>query len=258
MRKRLITFIAATVIATVSSIAPAAAAPSQTAATSASNVQQAQRIMKKFDIPAGPVDGVDGAQTARGLCAYRAMAGLTVSRAKLDTKTLNSLKTADTQYGSLSALPAKKLNGKTTYLLVQKTCQVMIYVENGRYVRIMPASTGMAAKECGNGKRSCETPSVSTYLGYTDRGWHCSSLYPETCTTHSQGRFNNISNHGNMYNRRQVTGAVYVHGSTNVPTYPGSHGCIRVSVADADWMYDNVGNGSKPYISITGRYIAKR
>jgi len=55
-----------------------------------------------------------------------------------------------------------------------------------------------------------------------------------------------------MYNpRRQVVGAIFVHGSTSVPTYPASHGCIRVTVNDSDWLYHNV---DRMPIFITGKY----
>lgn len=54
-----------------------------------------------------------------------------------------------------------------------------------------------------------------------------------------------------MYNPRQVIGDIFLHGSTSVPTYPASHGCIRVRVSDSDWLYHNVDR--MPFF-ITGNY----
>jgi lipoprotein-anchoring transpeptidase ErfK/SrfK len=215
------------------------------AATYSSTVYHSQQIMKKFALPAGPVDGYFGAQTARGLCAFRHMAGQPVNRNNVDTTLYNLLKSYDAKYTSLQKIPARTLDGKTTYLLAHKHCQVMFYVENGFYKRVMPISTA---------KSGYNTPNGAYWLQGTQRGWSCSTLYPESCTYQSTGRFAYLSNYGNMYNKRTFSGAYKVHGSTSVPTYPASAGCIRVTVGDSDWMYDYVGNNGWTYLSIVGAY----
>lgn len=218
------------------------------ASAAASNVTQAQTIMKKFGIPAGPVDGAWGAQTARGLCIFRHMSGLPVSRAKLTTADLTKLQAYNAKYSSLNKIPAASRAGNSTYLVAHKTCQAMTYVENNRYVRVMPISTAKPGKV---------TPNGNFWLGNTVRGWSCSTIYPETCLKQTAGRFASVSNYGNMYNKRHITGAIFLHGSMNITsktTTPGSAGCVRVTVADSDWLYDNVGNNGKTYISVVGAY----
>jgi lipoprotein-anchoring transpeptidase ErfK/SrfK len=212
------------------------------AAESSSSVANAQRIMTKFGIPAGPVDGLSGAQTSRGLCVFRYMAGLSVSRNSLDSTTYTYLKNYDAKYSSLSKIPARS---SSEYLVAHETCQAMVYARSGYYQRVMAISTGVSGHT---------TPNGSYYFGYTQKGWSCSTLYLESCLNHTEGQFASISSYGNMYNMRQVTGPIYVHGSTEVPTYPASHGCIRVTVSDSDWMYANVGNGARPLITTTGAY----
>ncbi|MGB4967833.1 MAG: L,D-transpeptidase [Candidatus Saccharimonadales bacterium] len=212
------------------------------AAEASSSVSNAQRIMTKFGIPAGPVDGMSGPQTSRGLCIFRYISGLSVSRNNLDSTTYSKLKQYDSTYSSLSQIKAK---GSSEYLVAHETCQAMVYARSGYYQRVMAISTGVS----GHG-----TPNGSYSLGYTQKGWACSTLYPESCRNHTEGQFASVSRYGNMYNMRQVTGPIYVHGSTEVPTYPASHGCIRVTVSDSDWMYANVGNGARPLITITGAY----
>jgi hypothetical protein len=99
------------------------------------------------------------------------------------------------------------------------------------------------------------TPNGNYWMGGTQKGWNCSTLYPETCSYHTVGRFAYISHYGNMYNMRAFRNdGYYVHGSTEVPTYPASHGCIRVPVADSDWMYSYVGNYGPTYLQVTGKY----
>lgn len=123
------------------------------------------------------------------------------------------------------------------------TCQTAFYVKDKTYQRVLRVSTGM---------RGHDTPSGYYNLGSTLKGWWCSTLYPESCRKQTTGEFAYLRNFGNMYNSRQVIGAIYLHGSTSVPTYPASHGCIRVSVTDADWMYHKVANMP---IFITGKYV---
>lgn len=49
---------------------------------------------------------------------------------------------------------------------------------------------------------------------------------------------------GGLYNPMYFYEGFAVHGSTSVPYYPASHGCVRISRAEADWLYDRVGVGT--------------
>ena len=222
------------------------ALPTQSRSLS-SDVREAQTIMTKFGLPTGPVDGIWGRQTARGLCAFRSIAGLPGGRNPLTAADIDSLRNYNATYSSIESIPAPARDGATTYLVADKTCQAMAYVEDGRYMKVMAISTGMSGFDFLQ-------DGYSHALGGTNKGWSCSSEYPESCTTQTSGRFASVSNQGNMYNKRHVTGGIYVHGSTSVPTYPASHGCIRVTVADSDWMYDHVGNHGQPTFYVVGQY----
>jgi hypothetical protein len=234
-------------------------------------VYEAQKIMAKFSLPSGPADGIQGAQTRRGLCAFRHISGMTVTRNTLDSATLTKLRDFNKRYTSLGAIPAPANNGYNTYLVAEKTCQTMIYVVRNTtkaanfYKKVYPISTGAASCVKKDGRTgSCETPSGNYMLGKTNKGWICSSAYPESCVDNkdTDGRFGYIKNYadkpagyGNMYNFRNFKDFVYgVHGSKSVPTYPASHGCIRVTLADSDWMYDNVGNYGSVPLTVKGLY----
>ncbi len=43
---------------------------------------------------------------------------------------------------------------------------------------------------------------------------------------------------GKIYRPKYFKGGIAVHGSGNVPNYPASHGCVRVSVAAMDFIWD--------------------
>lgn len=224
------------------------------AATTA-EVREAQTIMTKFGLPTGPVDGYMGPQTQRGLCAFRYISGMTVSRSStIDSTLMNKLRQYDSQYSSLQQVPTRK-NLSQEHMVAQKTCQVMFHAMNGKFTKAMAMSTGSDSV-------GIETPNEPRYsdqsyytLGGTNRGWHCSNQYPDSCRTETAGRFSYISDYGNMYNIRWMhDGGLYVHGSMRVPTYPGSAGCIRVSPADSDWMWDNVGNYGSIRLYVEGAY----
>jgi len=217
-------------------------------------VREAQTILTKFKIPIGPIDGVYGAQTARGLCAFRYLIGVTPSRANVSSGLLKKLREYNKKYTSLSKIPAPTRESKKTYLVAHEHCQAMLYAENGYYKRVFSISTGIAGHP---------TPNGSFWMGSTIKGWSCSTLWPESCRDHSKdaypGRFIKVSRYGNMYNKRILSNtkgatALRVHGSTSVPTKPDSHGCIRVRVQDSDWMYDHVGNEGRTRLFIVGQY----
>lgn len=241
-------------ISLISLVAPASTA----SAAYSSSVKQAQQIMTKFGIPAGPVDGYMGPQTQRGLCIFRYMSGLTVNRNGLDSSTYSKLKSYNTAYSSLSKIPTRYSSSYRERLVANETCQAMTYSKansSGKhyYRKVIAISTGI---------RNYYTPNGSYRLNGTLEGWWCSTLYPETCVDNNNGRFAYIRNHsgkpagyGNMYNFREFkSGGWGIHGSNSVPTYPASHGCIRVSVKDSDWMWDYVGNGYRPQLTVTGSY----
>ncbi len=243
-----LTIIGLIAVATVG-FAPASFASAATTA----EIKEAQTIANKFGLQVGTVDGVFGAKTARGFCMFRYISGMTPSRASLDSALLTKMRSYNNKYSSLRAIPSGYVSGSRTYLVAQETCQMMVFAQNGYYRAVTPISTGKSGKETPNGTWS---------LGGTQRGWSCSTLYPESCKTQTTGRFLNLSDttpdpddntkYGNMYNKRNVVGAIKVHGSTSVPTYPGSAGCVRIPVNFSDWMYDYV--PANIPIQITGQY----
>lgn len=49
---------------------------------------------------------------------------------------------------------------------------------------------------------------------------------------------------GTLYRPMYFKGGFAVHGSTSVPGYPASHGCVRVSYADEDWLFPQMPLGA--------------
>lgn len=225
---------------------------------SRNNISEAQSIMNHYGMPAGPVDGWTGPKTRRGLCSFRLVSSMdqnpqtgqalgAVGLRNLEVNDLNELRNFRSTYANVRSIAMNNLDGRSTYVYINKTCQVGMYVEDNTLMRVFPVSTGEQGKE---------TPTGAWRLGGTQRGWSCSTLYPSSCVYRNYDRFSSYGNYGNMYNKRYVMGSIFVHGSTRVPTYPGSKGCIRITIADSNWFYDEVGNWDhkNPYIKIDGAY----
>lgn len=63
------------------------------------------------------------------------------------------------------------------------------------------------------------------------RGWRESSL-----------------NIGRLYNPLYFVGGIAFHGATSVPLYPASHGCIRLPMHIADYLPDELPNGTPVHV----------
>ena len=48
-----------------------------------------------------------------------------------------------------------------------------------------------------------------------------------------------------MYRPLYFKGGFAVHGSSNVPGYPASHGCVRTTNPDQDFVFDTLPNGAQ-------------
>jgi lipoprotein-anchoring transpeptidase ErfK/SrfK len=44
---------------------------------------------------------------------------------------------------------------------------------------------------------------------------------------------------GEIYRPKYFDGGIALHGSNNIPAYPASHGCVRLSTDAMDWIWDN-------------------
>ena len=181
-------------------------------------VREAQRVLTDLGYPAGPVDGIDGAQTRRGLCAWRRLEGHPVSRQPLRPGELEALR-------ATTGLPAAPAGRGVT---VDKTCQVVSYRQDGGWRFVHEASTGSGG-----------LPREGSYeIRRTQEGWHTSTLYPAPAP--------------NMYNSLFFHGAIAIHGSNDVPPYPASAGCVRVTPQAADQLFTDLRIGDP--VRVIGSY----
>jgi lipoprotein-anchoring transpeptidase ErfK/SrfK len=166
-------------------------------------VAEIQFLLDALGYPAGPIDGVLGARTAQGLCAWRQLEGLEAHRGPIEDDELARLRTTE-------GLPEAEPGLGVT---VDKTCQTVYLRDNGRWEHVLTASTGRGG-----------LPRVGDYrITRRASGWRTSTLYPAP--------------QPNMYNSLFFHGSIAIHGSHVVPPRPASAGCVRVTPAGADLLW---------------------
>ncbi|HYM58545.1 MAG TPA: L,D-transpeptidase family protein [Solirubrobacteraceae bacterium] len=142
--------------------------------------------------------GLFDAATARAVVAYRKVTGM--SRVALASATL----VRALLRGRGTFKPRYPGHGK--HVEVDLSRQVLALVERGRVYRIFGVSSGKAS-----------TPTV---LGR----FH---VYSKTYGTNAKG----------MVHTSYFIGGYAVHGYASVPTFPASHGCVRVPIPNALFIF---------------------
>ena len=108
--------------------------------------------------------------------------------------------------------------------------QVLFLYRGGSLARILPVSTGSERRFCSEGWcRRAVTPGGSFAVYRQGRGWEHGPL-------------------GSLYNPAYFNGGVAIHGSTSVPAYPASHGCVRVPMNAAEWLPGQIGMGTPVFV----------
>ena len=121
---------------------------------------------------------------------------------------------------SQDVVPAPRYRGAGTHIEVSKSRQILMVVRDGETVWYLPVSSGAGGiTPIGNFSVLWKAPSTTTWLG--------SAILYRTMTIH---------------------GNVAIHGYPSVPTYPASHGCVRIPIWLADWLYEQTPVGEKVYV----------
>lgn len=182
---------AATTLAQTSTTA--AALPVLRQGSQGSAVVYLQRRLTALHYDVGPIDGIFGYSTYHGVVAFQKVNGL-VRDGIVGART----------WAALSA----PLNPRPRYwhssygVEVNLSKQVLYLTRQGAVVRILDASSGTS---------STPTPRGNFSVIRRIDGWRQSSL-------------------GLLWRPNYFYGGYAVHGSTSVPTYPASHGCVRVTI----------------------------
>jgi peptidoglycan hydrolase-like protein with peptidoglycan-binding domain len=195
--------------------APSPAAPSY-------DVAAAQRTLADLGYYLGAVDGKRGSALRSAVMAFQKVQGLGADGV-VGPATLAALKAPRT--------PTLKASSPSNRVEVDLTKQVLYVVKGGAISRILPISSGNGASytQKDGGKARSLTPV----------GWY-----------KIQRRIvgERKADLGTLYDPQYFYRGWAIHGSNSVPAFPASHGCIRVTRADAKWLLGAIGNGMSVYL----------
>jgi hypothetical protein len=118
-------------------------------------------------------------------------------------------------------VPAPRSHGGH-HLEIDIDRQIVLAVDGGRVTRVINASSGSGQPYEALGRR---------YVAHTTRGSF--RVYME-----DNGMHRSTLELGDMWRPKYFNGGIAVHGSPSVPPYPASHGCVRVSNAAMNWLWD--------------------
>ncbi|MGH3926698.1 MAG: L,D-transpeptidase family protein [Pseudonocardiaceae bacterium] len=189
---------------------PPAPVPPPPAPPPGPDVGAAQQRLAELSYYVSSVDGKAGGSTRSAVMAFQKVNGLKADGA-IGPQTSAALASA--------AKPSLR-GGPPNRIEVDLTRQVLYFVQNNDLVRVIPVSSG-------NGK-VYRTPSGGRARANTPVG---------TFRVNRRIRGVRVADLGTLYNPMYFYGGYAIHGSTSVPNYPASHGCIRVSQADAVWLF---------------------
>ncbi len=170
----------------------------------------------------GAIDGKQGSALRSAVMAFQKVNGLGAD-GSVGPKTLAALKKPVT--------PSLKGSGKGVRVEVDLTKQVLYVATDDVITRILPVSSGSGKK----------------YL--TKKGNTATALSPVGYYT-IQRRIigERHADLGTLYDPQYFYKGWAIHGSNSVPAYPASHGCTRVTRADAKWLLKAINVGTRVYV----------
>ena len=165
-------------------------------------------------------DGEYGLTTSQAVMAFQKYSGLERS-GYVNQETADALTNA--------RFRAHGLADAGTLVEIDKDKQLLFVVHNGRTMWIYNTSTGdgQPYEEVDQ-----NTPGeVQSGVSVTRNGLH--EVYRERPVGWWEGDL------GRIYRPKYFSGGQAVHGSNNVPNYPASHGCVRVSIPAMDFIWES-------------------
>ena len=118
----------------------------------------------------------------------------------------------------------------TTRVEVDISQQRLYIYKGGTLYRSIHVSTGSGKRYCTKGKcGTAHTPRGRFRIYNRINGWRTSYL-------------------GRLFNPLYFSGGYAIHGAASVPNYPASHGCVRVTMANARWLPRAIPNGASVWV----------
>jgi peptidoglycan hydrolase-like protein with peptidoglycan-binding domain len=179
----------------------------------------AQLRLNQLGFWTGDADGEYGFATTQAVMAFQKYLGLEAS-GKLDDETASWLTSFPER--------AHGASDDGTLVEVDKGKQLLFLIVDGKTTWTFNTSTG---SEIAYSATNRNTGEIETGDAVTPDGlWKVNRERPNGWW---EGDL------GDIYRPKYFRGGIAIHGMTRVPNTPVSHGCVRLSVAAMDFIWDN-------------------
>lgn len=179
-------------------------------------LSEVQEFLREYRFLIGEADGQAGQQTTAAVMAYQRVNDLAVDGVVGPATTAALL--------SGSAEPAL-VGGADDRIEVDLDAQLLHLVEDGRHTVTLQVSSGNGGTYTNaNGTARARTPVGSFHIERRIHGLREAPL-------------------GTLYDPLYFYRGFAIHGSPSVPAYPASHGCVRITRADATWLIERAPDG---------------
>jgi len=186
-------------------------------------VEALERRLTALAFDVGPVDGRYDGALAQAVMAFQKQQDLPRT-GKADPATIKRVNSA----GRGTPVVRSDRDDRVEIDLRRQIVQVW---KDGRLVRVLPTSTGSGERYRHDGRvEVARTPTGTFQVQRRVRGKDDSPL-------------------GVLYDPVYFHGGIALHGAPSVPARPASHGCARVPMHSARWLYDNLPDGLTVYVS---------
>jgi lipoprotein-anchoring transpeptidase ErfK/SrfK len=186
------------------------------------DVAKAQRTLTELGYYLGAADGRRRSSYRSAVMAFQKVQGLAAD-GTVGPVTLKAL--------DAPRKPVLAASSPSNRVEVDLTKQVLYVVKGGAVQRILPVSSGNGA--------TYEQKDGSDAKALTPVGWY-----------KIQRRIVGVreADLGTLYDPQYFYRGWAIHGSNSVPARPASHGCVRVTRADAKWLLSNLSVGMSVYL----------
>jgi hypothetical protein len=169
-----------------------------------------QRRLLELGYWVGPLDGIYGELTHQAVMAFEKVEGLPVD-GDADPHMVEVLE---------GASRPRPTSSSGDLVEIDITRQVLFVVRGGQVQWTFNISSGTEGPYVYEGTtRTAHTPRGRYTMSRQIDGWRESHL-------------------GRLYRPKYVVGGIAIHGSSHVPSYPASHGCVRISLAAMDLIWN--------------------